>query len=101
LLRHVGGLQLVEMPYSEDCCGFGGTFSTKFSMISAAMGDTKAGNAEASGADYVTSVDPSCLLQIDGLLRRRKSRVRAVHLANILACTSQRGASEVAREETR
>jgi L-lactate dehydrogenase complex protein LldE len=94
LLRHVEGLELVEMPYSEDCCGFGGTFSTKFGMISAAMGDTKAGNAEASGAEFVASIDPSCLMQIDGLLRRRNSRVRAIHLANILA--SQRGAKESA-----
>jgi L-lactate dehydrogenase complex protein LldE len=87
LLRHVQGIELVEMPYSEDCCGFGGTFATKFSMISAAMGDTKAGNAEASGAEYVASIDPSCLMQIDGLLRRRNSRVRAIHLASILART--------------
>ena len=48
LLRHVRGLELVEMPYSEECCGFGGTFSTKFPMISAAMGETKAANVEAS-----------------------------------------------------
>jgi len=87
LLRHVQGLELVEMPYSEDCCGFGGTFAINFSMISAGMGDTKAGNAEASGADYVTSTDPSCLLHLDGMLRRRKSRVRTIHLASILAST--------------
>jgi L-lactate dehydrogenase complex protein LldE len=87
LLRHVRGIELVEMPHSEDCCGFGGTFATKFSMISAAMGDTKAGNAEASGAEYVASIDPSCLMQIDGLLRRRNSGVRAIHLASILART--------------
>jgi L-lactate dehydrogenase complex protein LldE len=86
LLRHVRGLEVVEMKYSEDCCGFGGTFSTKFSMISAAMGDTKAGNVEACGAEFVTSVDPSCLMQIDGILRRRKSPTRAIHLASILAC---------------
>lgn len=87
LLRQVRGLELVEMPYSEDCCGFGGTFSTKFSMISAAMGNGKAGNVEACGAEYVTSVDPSCLMQIDGILRRRNSPARTIHLASILACT--------------
>lgn len=88
LLRHVRGLEVVEMQYSEDCCGFGGTFSTKFSMISAAMGDTKVGNVEACGAEFVTSVDPSCLMQMDGILRRRKSRARTIHLASILACSS-------------
>jgi L-lactate dehydrogenase complex protein LldE len=88
LLRHVRGLEFVEMPYSEECCGFGGTFSAKFSMISSAMGDTKAGNAEASGAEYITSTDPSCLLHMDGVLRLKKSRVRTIYLASILARTA-------------
>ena len=88
LLRHVRGLELVEMPYSEDCCGFGGTFATKFAMISGAMGDTKAGNAETSGAEYVTSTDPSCLLHLDGILRKQNSKVRTIYLASILAQTS-------------
>jgi L-lactate dehydrogenase complex protein LldE len=75
------------MPNSEECCGFGGTFATEFGMISAAMGSTKAGNAEASGADHMVSIDPSCLLHIDGILRRRNSPVRTIHLASILART--------------
>jgi L-lactate dehydrogenase complex protein LldE len=90
LLRHVRGIEFVEMPSSEECCGFGGTFATKFGMISAAMGDTKAGNAEASGAEFVVSIDPSCLLHIDGILRRRNSRARTIHLASILAQTEER-----------
>jgi L-lactate dehydrogenase complex protein LldE len=85
LLRHVRGLTLVDLPYCEDCCGFGGTFSTKFPMISAAMGDAKAGSAESSGAEYVTATDPSCLMHIDGILRLRNSKVRAINLASILA----------------
>lgn len=87
LLRHVRGIEFVEMPYSEECCGFGGTFATKFTMISSAMGDTKAGNAEAAGAEYLASGDPSCLLHIDGVLRRRQSSVRTIHIASILART--------------
>lgn len=85
LLDHVRGLELVEMRDSEDCCGFGGTFAVKFNMISAAMGDAKAENIEASGAEYVVSVDPSCLLHLDGILRRRNSPVRSIHLSGILA----------------
>jgi L-lactate dehydrogenase complex protein LldE len=96
LLRHVRGLELVEMPYSEECCGFGGTFATKFTMISGAMGNTKCGNAEASGAEYITSTDPSCLLHIDGILRRQKSKVRTIYLASILAQTS---APETAKQK--
>jgi L-lactate dehydrogenase complex protein LldE len=95
LLRHVRGLELVEMPYSEECCGFGGTFATKFAAISAAMGDTKAGNAEASGAEYVTATDPSCLLHIDGILRRRDSKVRTIYLAGILAQTAASSARQI------
>jgi len=85
LLRHVQGLELVEMPYSDDCCGFGGTFATKFGMISAAMGNAKAGNAENVRAEFLTSTDPSCLMHIEGILRRRNSPVRTIHLARILA----------------
>lgn len=88
LLRNVRGVELVEMGYSEDCCGFGGTFAAKFNMISAAMGDAKAGYAEASGAEYVTASDPSCLMHIEGILRRRNSKVRTIHLSGILAQSS-------------
>ena len=91
LLRRVRGIDFVEMPNSQECCGFGGTFAVKFDMISAAMGDTKAGNAEASGAEYLASIDPSCLMHIDGILRRRKSSVRTIHLASILAKTEMQG----------
>jgi L-lactate dehydrogenase complex protein LldE len=101
LLRNVQGLDLVEMPRSEECCGFGGTFATKFGMISAAMGDTKAGNAEASGAEYLVSTDPSCLLHIDGILRRRNSRVRTIHIASILARTQTGSGSKDAETATR
>jgi L-lactate dehydrogenase complex protein LldE len=87
LLRHVRGIELVEMPFSEECCGFGGTFSMKFDMISSAMGESKSRNAESSGAEYVTSTDPSCLMQIDGILRHKKSALRTIHLASILAQT--------------
>jgi len=85
LLRHVRGLELVEMPYVEECCGFGGGFAVKFDMISAAMGDSKAQNIEASGAEVVTSLDQSCLMHIEGMLRRSNARARTMHLASILA----------------
>lgn len=104
LLRNVRGLELVEMPYSEDCCGFGGTFAAKFTQISAAMGDAKAGYVEISGAEYLTATDPSCLLHIDGILRRRNSKVRTIHLAGILAQTAshaERRASAAGAESGR
>ena len=85
LLRHVRGLELVEMPDSEQCCGFGGTFATKFSMISSAMGGAKCDAVETSSAEYVTAVDSSCLMHVEGVLRRRQSKARTIHLASILA----------------
>jgi L-lactate dehydrogenase complex protein LldE len=91
ILRHVRGLELVEMQYSEDCCGFGGTFAVKFNMISAAMGEAKTASATAARADFITSTDPSCLMHIDGILRKQNSTVRTLHLANILARTEAAG----------
>jgi L-lactate dehydrogenase complex protein LldE len=85
LLRHVRGLTLVEMRYTEDCCGFGGTFSVKYGMISAAMGESKAENAAATGAEFVVSTDSSCLLHIAGTLRQMHLGVGALHLASVLA----------------
>lgn len=85
LLKAVSGLKLVEMTSSEECCGFGGVFSVKFPEISGAMGEVKATHVEASGADFVTACDPSCLMQIEGVLRRRNSKAQTIHLASILA----------------
>ena len=85
LLSHVRGLELAEMRDAQECCGFGGTFAVKFGMISAGMGEVKCGNAEATGAEYVTSIDPSCLMHIDGVLRKKSAPLKTIHLASILA----------------
>jgi L-lactate dehydrogenase complex protein LldE len=89
LLRNVRGLELAEMPASQECCGFGGMFAVKFGAISAAMGDVKAGNIKSAEAEYVTSIDSSCLMHIDGILRRRNDTVKTIHLASILAQEAQ------------
>jgi len=71
-------------------------------MISAAMGDTKAGNIEKSGAEYVTASDPSCLMHIEGILRRKKSKAHTIHLASILAQMGAAGEpASAAGERTR
>lgn len=85
LLRAVRGLELVEMAEQTECCGFGGGFSVLMSDISGAMGERKARNIEEAGVDYVAACDPSCLMQIGGVLSRRGSRARTIHLAEILA----------------
>ncbi|MGA3211747.1 MAG: (Fe-S)-binding protein [Terriglobales bacterium] len=87
LLRHVRDLEFVELDCSEECCGFGGVFSVKFPEISGAMGDVKSGHIAASGAEFVTACDSSCLLHIEGVLRRQSAKVKTIHLASILAST--------------
>jgi L-lactate dehydrogenase complex protein LldE len=85
LLAKVRGLELREMPASQECCGFGGTFSVKFPEISASMVRTKVEAIHQTGAQYVVSVDASCLMQIQGALNRAGSPVRTLHLAEVLA----------------
>jgi L-lactate dehydrogenase complex protein LldE len=85
LLRAVKGLELVDLPRAESCCGFGGTFSVKNPDTSAAMGEDKVADVLASGAPVLTAADTSCLLHIGGQLSRRGSGVRVMHLAEILA----------------
>jgi L-lactate dehydrogenase complex protein LldE len=85
LLGAVRDLRLVELPRAEECCGFGGFFSVKFSDLSGAMLRTKLDSVEASGADVVTATDASCLMHIAGGLSRRGSKIRALHLSEILA----------------
>jgi L-lactate dehydrogenase complex protein LldE len=85
LLRNVGGLELIEMEPSEECCGFGGTFSVKFASVSGAMARTKIDAIVRTGAEYVVSADSSCLMQIEGKLRRDGHAVRTMHLAEVLA----------------
>ncbi|ARQ71923.1 (Fe-S)-binding protein [Streptomyces marincola] len=89
LLESVAGLDLVELPGAEECCGFGGTFAMKNAAVSAAMGADKARHVEGTGAGAVCTVDNSCLMHIGGTLSRLGSRVRPVHLAEILASTRE------------
>jgi L-lactate dehydrogenase complex protein LldE len=85
LLKHVRGLELVEMKEAETCCGFGGTFSVKFPEISTAMGEVKCASIVETGAGLVISNDSSCLMQIQGLLDRQGQKIRSMHLAEVLA----------------
>ncbi|MGW2328042.1 (Fe-S)-binding protein [Streptomyces sp. NPDC001700] len=87
LLTAVKGLDLVELPGAEECCGFGGTFAVKNAAVSAAMGADKARNITATGAEAICTVDNSCQMHIGGTLARQGSAVRPVHIAEILAST--------------
>ena len=84
LLRNVRDLTIVEMGEAESCCGFGGTFSVKMPAISTAMAEVKC-RSILTGADTVVSNDASCLMQIEGLLKRQGHNIRCLHLAEVLA----------------
>ncbi|MFL5775537.1 MAG: (Fe-S)-binding protein [Chloroflexota bacterium] len=85
LLGSVEGLRLVDLAGADQCCGFGGTFAVKNAETSVAMGDDKIDAVVASGAEVLASADTSCLMHLGGLLSRRGSTIRVMHLAEILA----------------
>jgi L-lactate dehydrogenase complex protein LldE len=87
LLRAVRGIDLVELPSADSCCGFGGTFALKNSEVSTAMLADKMRCILDTGAGVCTAGDASCLMHIGGGLSRLQAGVRTVHLAEILAST--------------
>jgi L-lactate dehydrogenase complex protein LldE len=87
LLRAVRGLDLVELPAADQCCGFGGTFALKNADTSAAMLADKMRHVLSTSAEAVCAADASCLMHIGGGLSRLRAGTRPVHLAEILAST--------------
>jgi L-lactate dehydrogenase complex protein LldE len=84
LLSSVQGLELVPLPFAEDCCGFGGTFAVKMSDISGAMVTEKADHILETEASVLVGLDMACLMNIAGNLRYRNEPVRVMHLAELL-----------------
>ena len=87
LLRDVRGLDLVELPDADQCCGFGGTFALKNADTSTAMLADKMRRVLDTGAEFCTAGDSSCLMHIGGGLSRLRTSAGTVHLAQILAAT--------------
>jgi len=87
LLRHVRGLELLELDCAEECCGFGGTFAVKNADVSTAMLAEKTACIQKTGAEICAAADNSCLLHIGGGLSRRGINIKRMHLAEILAAT--------------
>lgn len=84
LLSMVAGLQLVTLDRIDECCGFGGTFCVAEEAVSVKMGKDRVSDHVGNGAEFITSVDMSCLMHMEGILRRQKSKVRVKHIAEIL-----------------
>jgi L-lactate dehydrogenase complex protein LldE len=85
LLRAVRGIELVELPEAEECCGFGGTFAVKNAEVSSAILADKVRAVLDTRAEVVCAADNSCLMQIGGALSRQRTGVRTAHLAEVLA----------------
>ncbi len=84
LLKHVKGLQLLEMADTTTCCGFGGTFAVKFESISVAMAEQKVEHAINAGAEYIISTDVSCLMHMDGYIAKKNLPIKTMHIADVL-----------------
>jgi len=84
LLNMVDGIELIQLNRTDECCGFGGTFCVAEEAVSAKMGKDRVKDHVEHGADYITGVDMSCLMHMNGILRRQKSKVQIKHIAEIL-----------------
>ena len=84
LLRNVEGLQVIELPLKENCCGFGGTFSVKMGKISEQMVDEKVQSVQQTGAHYLVGADAGCLMNIGGRMQKQHIDVQTMHIAEIL-----------------
>ncbi|MCW5910779.1 MAG: (Fe-S)-binding protein [Cyclobacteriaceae bacterium] len=84
LLRQVQDLELISLDRKDECCGFGGTFSVFEEAVSVKMGQDRVADHVNHEAEYITGVDMSCLMHLDGILKRKKSPVKVIHIAEIL-----------------
>lgn len=85
LIKSISNIDFVEMEQSDLCCGFGGTFSYKFSDLSISMAARKCQFIEKSDAEFCIGADSSCLMNIEGYLRKHKMRAHTMHIADLLA----------------
>jgi L-lactate dehydrogenase complex protein LldE len=87
LLSMVQGLEQVTLDRADECCGFGGTFCVAEEAVSVKMGKDRVSDHTKNGAEYITSSDLSCLMHLEGILHRNHSKVKVVHIAEILNAT--------------
>lgn len=84
LLQMVDGLQLVKLDRTDECCGFGGTFCVAEEAVSVKMGKDRVADHTKNKVEYITGADMSCLMHLEGILKRQKSGIRVKHIAEIL-----------------
>lgn len=84
LLNMVKGLELLKPKRPDECCGFGGTFCVFEEAVSVKMGKDRITEHTANEVDYITAADTSCLMHLEGILKRQGSSVKTIHIAEIL-----------------
>lgn len=84
LLNMVKGIEIIELDRHDECCGFGGTFCVAEEAVSVKMGKDRVSDHLKHGAEYITGADMSCLMHMEGILKRSKSSVKVLHIAEIL-----------------
>jgi L-lactate dehydrogenase complex protein LldE len=89
LLNMVKGLELIPLSRQDECCGFGGTFCVAEEAVSVKMGVDRVSDHLEHGAEYITGADMSCLMHMEGILRRQGSKVKVLHIAEILNSSAQ------------
>jgi L-lactate dehydrogenase complex protein LldE len=84
LLNMVKGVEMIELDRIDECCGFGGTFCVTEEAVSVKMGKDRVADHSLHGAEYITGADMSCLMHMEGILKRQGSKVKVIHIAEIL-----------------
>jgi L-lactate dehydrogenase complex protein LldE len=84
LLNMVEGLELIGLDRNDECCGFGGLFCVSEEAVSVKMGKDRVTDHTKNGAEYITSSDLSCLMHLEGIMHRNKSRAKVIHISEIL-----------------
>jgi L-lactate dehydrogenase complex protein LldE len=84
LLNMVRDIQIIDLDRKDECCGFGGTFCVAEEAVSVKMGKDRVADHLKHAAEYITGSDMSCLMHMEGILRRQKSPVQVKHIAEIL-----------------
>jgi L-lactate dehydrogenase complex protein LldE len=86
LLEKAKGIEIISLDREDECCGFGGTFSIFEPAVSAKMGNDRVSDHMRNRAEIITATDMSCLMHLEGLIRRQKRDIKVVHMAEILNC---------------
>jgi L-lactate dehydrogenase complex protein LldE len=84
LLNMVKGSQLSKPKRNDECCGFGGTFCVFEESVSVKMGQDRVAEHQNNEVDFITGGDTSCLMHLEGILKRQDSKVKTIHIAEIL-----------------